>query len=129
MLLRLKPDPTDKTPNHFVVLSDGVQVGRIFDRVPGAAAPRNANWCWTINGRYRRDCGLGVGGDAATREDAIAAFRKTYALAFSGSGGMFGNLGNRHPNLQFALVVLCGAVVGGFGLGAINYAMLEIATK
>ena len=78
MLLRLKPDPTDKTPNHFVVLSDGVQVGRIFDRVPGAAAPRNANWCWTINGKYRRDCGLGVGGDAATREDAIAAFRKTW---------------------------------------------------
>ena len=43
MLLILKPDPTDKTPNHFVVLSDGVQVGRIFDRVSGASAPRNAN--------------------------------------------------------------------------------------
>jgi len=78
MLLRLKPDPTDKTPNHFVVLSDGVQVGRIFDRVPGAPAPRKATWCWTINGRYRRDCGLGVGGDAATREDAVAAFRKMW---------------------------------------------------
>ena len=78
MLLRLKPDPTDKTPNHFVVLSDGVQVGRIFDRVPGASAARNANWCWTIAGKYCRDCGLGVGGDAATREDAIAAFRKTW---------------------------------------------------
>ena len=44
MLLKLKPDPTDKTPNHFVVLSDGVQVGRIFDRVPGASAPRKATW-------------------------------------------------------------------------------------
>jgi hypothetical protein len=31
--------------------------------------------------------------------------------------------------LEFALVVLCGAVVGGFGLGALNYAMIEIATK
>ena len=83
MLLILKPDLTDKTPNHFVVLSDGVQVGRIFDRVSGASAPRNANWrnanwCWTIAGKYCRDCGLGVGGDAATREDAIAAFRKTW---------------------------------------------------
>jgi hypothetical protein len=78
MLLILKPDPTDKTPNRFVVLSDGVQVGRIFDRVPGASAARNANWCWTIAGKYCRDCGLGVGGDAATREDAIAAFRKTW---------------------------------------------------
>jgi hypothetical protein len=52
--LILKPDPTDKTPNHFVVLNQGVQVGRIFDRVPGASALRNATWCWTIDGRYRR---------------------------------------------------------------------------
>jgi hypothetical protein len=42
MRLVLKPDPTDKTPNHFIVLCDGIQVGRIFDRVPGASAPRNA---------------------------------------------------------------------------------------
>jgi hypothetical protein len=42
---------------------------------------------------------------------------------------MFENCGRRHPNLEFALVVLFGAVVGGFGLGALNYAIIEIATK
>jgi hypothetical protein len=52
--LILKPDPTDKTPNHFIVLCDGVQVGRIFDRVPGASAPRNATWRWSIDTKYRR---------------------------------------------------------------------------
>jgi hypothetical protein len=41
---------------------------------------------------------------------------------------MFENFGRRHPNLKFALVVLFGAVVGGFGLGAFRYA-IEIATK
>ena len=41
---------------------------------------------------------------------------------------MFGNFGRRHPNLEFALVVLFGAVVGGFGLGALRYA-IEITTK
>jgi hypothetical protein len=76
MSLILKPDPTDRTPNHFIVLCDGVQVGRIFDRVPGASAPRNATWCWTIDGNYRRDAGPdGAGGNAATRTDAMAAFR------------------------------------------------------
>ena len=38
MPLILKPDPTDKTPNHFIVLCDGVQVGRIFDRASVGAA-------------------------------------------------------------------------------------------
>jgi hypothetical protein len=42
---------------------------------------------------------------------------------------MFENFGRRHPNLEFALVVLFGAVVGGFALGALNYAAIEIATK
>ena len=79
MPLILKRDPTDKTPNHFIVLCDGVQVGRIFDRVPGASAPRNATWCWSIDTKYRRDpFGLGQGGDAATRADAMADFRKAW---------------------------------------------------
>jgi hypothetical protein len=78
MPLILKPDPTDKTPNHFIVLCDGVQVGRIFDRVPGAAAPRNATWCWTIEGKHCRDGGPDGGGDAATREDAMIAFRRAW---------------------------------------------------
>ena len=77
-VLKLKPDPTDKTPEHFIVLCDGVQVGRIFDRVPGAAAPRNATWCWTIDGKYRRDGGPDGGGDSATRESAMTAFRKAW---------------------------------------------------
>jgi hypothetical protein len=78
MSLVLKPDPTDKTPNHFIVLCDAVQVSRIFDRVPRAAAPRDATWCWTINGNYRRDDAPGCGGDSATREDAMAAFRMAW---------------------------------------------------
>ena len=78
MPLILKRDPTDKTPNHFIVLCDGVQVGRIFDRVPGASAPHDATWCWTINGNYRRDDAPGCGGNAATSEDAMAAFRKAW---------------------------------------------------
>jgi hypothetical protein len=78
MPLILKPDPTDKTPNHFIVLCDGVQVGRIFDRVPGAFAPHNATWRWSIDSKYRRDGEFGVGGNAATREDAIIAFRKAW---------------------------------------------------
>jgi hypothetical protein len=79
MPLILKPDPTDKTPNHLIVLSDGVQVGRIFDRVPGAAAPRDNTWHWSIDTKYRCDRrGLGLGGDAATRADAMAAFRRAW---------------------------------------------------
>lgn len=79
MRLILKPDPTDKTPNQFIVLCDGVQVGRIFDRVLGAAAPHYATWCWRIDTKYRRDRrGLGLGGDAATRTDAMADFRKAW---------------------------------------------------
>jgi hypothetical protein len=36
----------------------------------------------------------------------------------------------RHTQLlTLPLVVLFGAVVGGFGLGALNYAIIEIATK
>src|SRR5258708_6768073 len=78
MPLMLKRDPTDKTPNHFIVLCDGVQVGRIFDRVPGASAPRDATWCWTINGNYRRDDAPGCGGDSTTKEAAMTAFRQAW---------------------------------------------------
>jgi hypothetical protein len=41
---------------------------------------------------------------------------------------MFGNFGRRHPDLEFWLVVLFMAVVGGFGLAALRYA-IEITTK
>jgi hypothetical protein len=41
---------------------------------------------------------------------------------------MLRNFGQRHPHLEFALVVLFMAVVGGFGLAALRYA-IEIATK
>jgi hypothetical protein len=49
-------------------------------------------------------------------------------LLVIGRYGMFENFGRRHPNLEFALIVLCGAVVGGFGLGALRYAV-EVATR
>jgi hypothetical protein len=41
---------------------------------------------------------------------------------------MFGNFGRRHPNLEFALVVLFMAGIGGLGLAALRYA-IEITTK
>jgi len=41
---------------------------------------------------------------------------------------MFGNFGRRHPDLEFALVVLLMAVCGGCGLAAFRYAM-EIITN
>ena len=78
MPLILKRDPTDKTPNRFIVLFEGAEVGRIFDRVPGAAASHNATWCWSIDTKYRRNGELGIGGNAATREDAMIAFRKAW---------------------------------------------------
>ena len=78
MPLILKPDPTDKTPNRFIVLYDGVQVGRIFDRVPGASAPHHATWRWSIDSKYRRDGEFGVGDNAATREAAMNAFRAAW---------------------------------------------------
>ncbi len=42
MPLILKRDPIDKTPNRLV-LFEGAEVGCIFDRVPGAAAPHKAD--------------------------------------------------------------------------------------
>jgi hypothetical protein len=41
---------------------------------------------------------------------------------------MFGNFGRRHPDLEFALVVLFLAAIGGFGLAVLRYA-IEIATR
>jgi hypothetical protein len=77
MSLILKADPTDKTPNHFIVLYAGVQVGRIFDRVRGASAPHYATWCWTIEAKHCRDR-MSAGGSSATSQDAMAAFRKAW---------------------------------------------------
>jgi predicted tellurium resistance membrane protein TerC len=41
---------------------------------------------------------------------------------------MFGNFKQRHPRLEFALIVLVMAVGGGFGLAVLRHA-IEIATK
>src|SRR6267154_5669676 len=41
----------------------------------------------------------------------------------NGRYGMFGNFGRRHPDLEFALVVLLMAVGGGFGLGPFRSAI------
>ena len=87
MSLVLKPDPTDRTPNHFIVLCDGVEVGRIFDRVPGASAPHNATWCWTISDKRRVPGEPGGGGDAATKEAAMAAFRQAWDALISTVAG------------------------------------------
>jgi ribosomal protein L37AE/L43A len=76
--LVLKPDPTDRRPDRYIVTCEGKEVGQIFDRVPGASAPRDATWLWSINDKRRVPGSQGGAGDAATREAAMAAFRAAW---------------------------------------------------
>jgi len=41
---------------------------------------------------------------------------------------MIGHLGRRHPDLELTLLVFSMAIVGGFGLAALRYA-IEVTTK
>lgn len=77
MPLILKPDPNDRRPGRYIVLCDGKEVGQIFDRTPGASAPRDATWHWALSGNYRAHP-LDGAGNAATREAAMIAFRKAW---------------------------------------------------
>jgi hypothetical protein len=58
----------------FDVLCDGVVVGRIMK---AAAVPVGISWMWTFAYDYHEDCTL-THGYAATREDAMAAFAKSW---------------------------------------------------
>jgi len=59
----------------FDVLADGVVVGRIMKT---EAAPVGSPWMWTLMFGYHGDR-TPTHGYAATREDAMAAFAKSWA--------------------------------------------------
>jgi hypothetical protein len=59
--------------NDFDVLADGVVVGRIMK---AAAAPVGTPWMWTLMVGYEDR--TPAHGYAATREDAMAAFAKSW---------------------------------------------------
>ena len=58
----------------YDVLADGVVVGRIMK---AAAAPVDAPWLWTLAYGYHEDR-TPLHGYAATREDAMGAFAKSW---------------------------------------------------
>jgi hypothetical protein len=58
----------------YDVLADGNVVGRILK---SRVAPRESPWFWTLVYGYHRDR-TPTDGYAATREDAMAAFKKSW---------------------------------------------------
>jgi hypothetical protein len=58
----------------YDVLADGIVVGRIMK---AAAAPQGAPWFWTLAFGWHEDR-TPTHGYAATREDAMAAFAKSW---------------------------------------------------
>jgi hypothetical protein len=58
----------------FDVLAEGAVVGRIFK---ANAAPVGMSWMWTLAFGHHEDCSP-THGYAATREDAMAAFAKSW---------------------------------------------------
>jgi hypothetical protein len=58
----------------YVVLADGVVVGRIFK---AAASPVGAPWMWTLAFGYHEDR-TPTHGYEATRENVMAAFAKSW---------------------------------------------------
>ena len=58
----------------FDVLADGVVVGRIFN---AAASPMGTPWMWTLIYGHHEDRSP-AHGYAATREEAMAAFAKSW---------------------------------------------------
>ena len=60
--------------NAFDVLVEGVVVGRIFE---AAASPAGTPWMWTLDFEHHGDR-TPTHGYEATREDAMAAFAKSW---------------------------------------------------
>ena len=58
----------------YDVVADGLVVGRIMK---AAAVPVGMSWMWTLGYGYREDR-TPIHGYAATREDAMAAFSKSW---------------------------------------------------
>lgn len=73
-MLRLKRDREGMPGFYVVALEDGRHVGRIFK---SNSAPRDAPWFWTLDWLSRRGPGPHQG-NAATREDAMKAFRAAW---------------------------------------------------
>jgi hypothetical protein len=77
--LTLKPASTSRpsgewSDEHFEVLAEGVMVGRIFK---SAASPVGTPWMWALAYGHHEDR-TPTHGYAATREDALAAFAKSW---------------------------------------------------
>jgi hypothetical protein len=75
-MLLLKRDPNSSGDEFFLVHHDGKAVGRIFNQLVGA--PSDATWFWGITFDYWIGRSPPYYGNAATPEDAMAAFRAAW---------------------------------------------------
>src|SRR4051812_8322151 len=78
--LVLKRDHTVLDVNeHYLVYFGEIYVGRIFNRTPGASASVDEPWFWGIDSGATHRLGVPTAsGQSATKEAAMAAFRKAW---------------------------------------------------
>ena len=81
MALTLRPTDLERSPatadlEDWIVLDDGIPIGRIYQR----HAPANADvaWFWSITEYVEPRSGLRTSGMAGTLDAAKAAFRATW---------------------------------------------------
>ena len=74
-MLILKRDPNCSSDEFFLVHHGGKAVGRIFNQLAGASASSDATWFWGITFDYWDGPSPPHYGNAATRSDAMVAFR------------------------------------------------------
>ena len=74
-LILKRGDPSRRRDDDYDVLEDGKVIGRIF-RVP-AAAPEGRPWMWA-SGHGGHHIERAAHGYAATREEAMSAFAKSW---------------------------------------------------
>jgi hypothetical protein len=73
MELILKRDPNADGEEFYLVHHHGGVVGRIFNRLAGTGASRDATWFWGLG--FYPHWKQPTYGNAATREAAMVAFR------------------------------------------------------
>ena len=64
----------ERNEDDYDVVADGLVVGRIMK---AAAVPAGMSWMWTLGYGYHETC-TPIHGYAATREDAMTAFAKSW---------------------------------------------------
>ena len=81
MALTLRPTDLERSPatadlEDWIVLDDGIPIGRIYQR----HAPANADvaWFWSVTAYVEPRSGLRTSGMAETLDAAKAAFRDSY---------------------------------------------------